>query len=220
MLTRNLLQARVALARAAYSKTDIVLLDDTLSALDAYVGQAIVKNCILSGPLAGRTRILVTHALHVLDKTDYIYVMDNGNIIEQGTYDVRRPSVSDIIIINVVLQALMRDSIVFAHLIEEYGTHESEESETSRVNRRKGTVYTGDSKKKEKEPQRALIQTEERMTGSVSWATYIKYFRFAGSVLWAPAIIALVLLTQASAGEIGVWEIRPGAPLTRVPSRE
>jgi ABC-type bacteriocin/lantibiotic exporter with double-glycine peptidase domain len=76
------------LARAAYSKSDVVLLDDSLSALDAYVGQSIVTNCILTGPLAGRTRILVTHSLHLLDKTDYIYIMDNGVIVEHGTYDV------------------------------------------------------------------------------------------------------------------------------------
>jgi len=76
------------LARAAYSEADIVLLDDPLSAVDAYVGKAILDECLLTGPLADRTRILVTHALHVLDKTDYIYVMDNGVIVEHGTYPV------------------------------------------------------------------------------------------------------------------------------------
>lgn len=81
-------QARVSLARAAYSKSEIVLLDDPLSAVDAYVGKTILENCLLTGPLADRTRILVTHSLHVLDKLDYIYVMDNGEIIEQGTYNV------------------------------------------------------------------------------------------------------------------------------------
>lgn len=85
---KELLQARVSLARAAYSQSDVILLDDPLSAVDAYVGKAILENCLLAGPLANRTRILVTHALHVLDKTDYIYVMDNGVIIEQGTYGV------------------------------------------------------------------------------------------------------------------------------------
>ena len=64
-------------------------MDDSLSAVDAYVGKAILDNCLLSGPLADKTRILVTHALHVLDKTDYIYVMDNGVIAEQGTFEVR-----------------------------------------------------------------------------------------------------------------------------------
>ena len=78
----------MSLARAAYSRSTIVLLDDPLSAVDAYVGKYILENCLLDGPLANRTRILVTHALHVLDKADYIYVMDNGKITGQGTFPV------------------------------------------------------------------------------------------------------------------------------------
>jgi hypothetical protein len=42
--------------------------------------------------MANRTRILVTHALHVLDKTDHIYVMpvtvDEDIIVEKATYEV------------------------------------------------------------------------------------------------------------------------------------
>ena len=83
------MKARVSLARAAYSQSEIVILDDPLSAVDAYVGKYILDHCLLEGPLANRTRILVTHSLHVLDKVDYIYVMDNGAIVEQGTYSVR-----------------------------------------------------------------------------------------------------------------------------------
>ena len=82
------IQARVSLARIAYSQAEIVLLDDPLSAIDAYVGQSILNECLLNGPLAGQTRILATHALHVLHKTDYIYVMENGTIVEEGTYDI------------------------------------------------------------------------------------------------------------------------------------
>jgi hypothetical protein len=54
------------------------------------VGESILENCLLVGPLANRTRILVTHALHVLDKTDYIYVMDEGIqvIVEQANNEV------------------------------------------------------------------------------------------------------------------------------------
>ena len=66
-----------------------MILDDPLSAVDAYVGKYIMDHCLLEGPLSNRTRILVTHSLHVLDKVDYIYVMDNGVIIEQGTCSVR-----------------------------------------------------------------------------------------------------------------------------------
>lgn len=76
------------MARVAYSPSNIVLLDDPLSAVDACVGKFILDNCMLKGPLASKTRILVTHALHVLDKVDYIYVVDEGVIKEQGTYTV------------------------------------------------------------------------------------------------------------------------------------
>lgn len=56
--------------------------------MDAYVGKDILDNCLLRGPLADRTRVLVTHALHVLDKVDYIYVINDGVLVEQGTYEV------------------------------------------------------------------------------------------------------------------------------------
>ena len=63
------------LARAAYLKAEIVLLDDLLSAVDTYVGKSILEKWLLTGPLADCTHILVRHALHVLDKTDYIFVI-------------------------------------------------------------------------------------------------------------------------------------------------
>lgn len=47
-----------------------------------------MENCLVNGPLAKKTRVLVTHALHVFRRMDYIYVMDSGEIKEHGTYDV------------------------------------------------------------------------------------------------------------------------------------
>ena len=87
----------MSLARAVYSSSEVVLLDDSLSAVDAYVGKAILENCLLNGPLADKTRILVTHALHVLDKTDYIYMMEDGVIIEEGTYAVSHVTKTSIV---------------------------------------------------------------------------------------------------------------------------
>lgn len=78
----------MALARAAYAKTDIVILDDTMSAVDAHVGRSILDRCLLSGPLSKRTRIMVTHSMHIVPHSDCVYVMDNGKIIEHGTYKV------------------------------------------------------------------------------------------------------------------------------------
>ena len=84
---------RVCIARAAYEDSEIVLLDDPLSAVDAHVGHQLLHQCILNGPLADRTRVLVTHHLDVLPKADLVLVMDrdennDGRIIQQGTYKV------------------------------------------------------------------------------------------------------------------------------------
>jgi ATP-binding cassette, subfamily C (CFTR/MRP), member 1 len=194
------------LARAAYSLSEVVLLDDSLSALDAYVGQSIVDKCILTGPLAGRTRILVTHALHVLEKTDHVYIMDDGMIIEHGTYDVGNILLYATTIwlsdIKLLVQTLMKSSVAFAHLIDEYGSHENVDRKATRKNTRKPTMHPNAADKPDAmKLGSALIQSEERLTGSVPWVTYIKYFRFAGTVLWIPAIIILVLLSQAASGE-------------------
>ncbi|KAF4621625.1 hypothetical protein D9613_012586 [Agrocybe pediades] len=175
-------KARVSLARAAYSDSDIVLLDDPLSAVDAYVGKSILENCLLSGPLSNKTRILVTHALHVLDRTDYIYVMDNGTIIEQGTY-----------------QDLMAHGPAFSRIMEEYGNLEKdEEVEKSGDKKKKKEGKDGSEEGGAKKGNAGLMQSEERNTGAVTWAVYSKYLRFAGGVVWAPIILSLLLLAQGA----------------------
>ncbi|KAH9950728.1 multidrug resistance-associated ABC transporter [Amylocystis lapponica] len=183
-------KARVSLARAAYSDADIILMDDSLSAVDAYVGKTILENCLLSGPLAGKTRVLVTHALHVLDKTDYIYVMDNGVIAEQGHYN-----------------DLMNDGDVFSRLMEEYGNLEKEEEgivDERDGPKSKAVTPDGDLKTKD-----TLMQAEERVTGAVSYRTYAGFFRFAGGIYWVFALaFSLTMYQGASVANnllLGFW---------------
>jgi ABC-type bacteriocin/lantibiotic exporter with double-glycine peptidase domain len=53
-------QQRVSLARASYSRSEIIILDDPLSAVDAHVGDHIFHQ-LICGYLSDRTRILVTN---------------------------------------------------------------------------------------------------------------------------------------------------------------
>ncbi|KAG5645383.1 hypothetical protein DXG03_006336 [Asterophora parasitica] len=148
-------------------------------------GKAILDQCLLNGPLSDRTRILVTHSLHVLDKTDYIYVMDNGVIVEEGTYD-----------------ALMQDSVVFSRLMDEYGSLEHEKETDKRdTDGKAGATSNNEDGQGLKKSDAALMQAEERNTGSVSWDVYAKYLRFAGGIVWAPIIV--VLLTVVQAAQVG-----------------
>lgn len=64
---------------------DICLLDDTLSAVDAHVGAEIFEHCILDH-LSNKTRIVVTHGLQYLSRSDFVVTMNGGRISEVGTY--------------------------------------------------------------------------------------------------------------------------------------
>nr|XP_002731747.1 PREDICTED: ATP-binding cassette sub-family C member 9-like [Saccoglossus kowalevskii] len=77
---------RICLARALYSNTDVVILDDPLSALDVHVSGHVMEKAIL-GFLCEqqRTVILVTHQIQHLEHANQVLVMDNGQIIQKGT---------------------------------------------------------------------------------------------------------------------------------------
>ncbi|XP_068440086.1 ATP-binding cassette sub-family C member 3 isoform X2 [Clinocottus analis] len=78
---------RVSLARALYSDTDVYLLDDPLSAVDAHVAKHIFDNLIgPEGVLKGKTRILVTHGISFLPQVDNIMVIVDGRMSEMGSY--------------------------------------------------------------------------------------------------------------------------------------
>ena len=81
-------KARVALARAIYrhEQTDLYLLDDPLSAVDAHVSQYLFHQCIRKA-LAGKTRLLVTHQTQYLSYCDRIVILHDGKIIAQGSYN-------------------------------------------------------------------------------------------------------------------------------------
>ncbi|KAI8899807.1 P-loop containing nucleoside triphosphate hydrolase protein [Globomyces pollinis-pini] len=76
---------RISLARACYTSSSLVLLDDPLSAVDAPTAQYLLHKCIL-GILKGRTVILVTHATRLtFPYADFVVCMREGEIINSGT---------------------------------------------------------------------------------------------------------------------------------------
>ncbi|CAI9177984.1 unnamed protein product [Rangifer tarandus platyrhynchus] len=78
---------RISLARATYQNSDIYILDDPLSAVDAHVGKHIFNKVLgPNGLLKSKTRILVTHSIHFLPQVDEIVVVGNGTILEKGSY--------------------------------------------------------------------------------------------------------------------------------------
>ena len=78
-------KARLSLARAVYQDSDIVLMDDPISALDADVRKKVFHQ-VFQGLLADKTRILVTHSIDFLHLADKIVIMKQGQIKAQGTF--------------------------------------------------------------------------------------------------------------------------------------
>lgn len=75
---------RVAIARAIVRDTPILLLDEATSALDAK-SEAVVQNA-LEQLSEGRTTLVIAHRLATVRGADKIIVMDNGQVVDQGTH--------------------------------------------------------------------------------------------------------------------------------------
>ena len=75
---------RSAIARALAQDPPVFVLDDALSAVDAHTEAKILG--ALRGALQGRTSIIVSHRLAAVREADWILVIDDGRIVEEGTH--------------------------------------------------------------------------------------------------------------------------------------
>ncbi len=76
---------RLALARALIKKPKILLLDDTLSAVDNETENKILRN--LNEYIKDLTTIIVSHKISAIMDCDHILVIENGRIREEGTHE-------------------------------------------------------------------------------------------------------------------------------------
>ncbi|MFS0889314.1 ABC transporter ATP-binding protein [Peribacillus frigoritolerans] len=75
---------RISIARALIKNPEILILDDSLSAVDAKTETTIIEN--IQNERAGKTTIITTHRLSAVQHADRIIVLDSGKIIEEGTH--------------------------------------------------------------------------------------------------------------------------------------
>ncbi|KAJ3392648.1 Canalicular multispecific organic anion transporter 2 [Chytriomyces hyalinus] len=166
-------KARVALARAVYDDPDIFLLDDPLAALDAHVGKHIFEKCIKGLKERKKTVLLSTHQLHVLPHVDYVVVVDEGGIVEQGIF----------------ADLAVRERGVLAELVKNMKLG-SPENESNNVKDDDGKTF-----EIQKEPKNdgLAVAEEDRERGAVKLSNLWQYYQFGGG--WPFVILLLVLLT-------------------------
>ncbi|CAN7381851.1 ABC transporter transmembrane domain-containing protein [Peribacillus frigoritolerans] len=75
---------RISIARALIKNPEILILDDSLSAVDAKTETTIIEN--IQNERAGKTTIITTHRLSAVQHADRIIVLDSGKIIEEGNH--------------------------------------------------------------------------------------------------------------------------------------
>ncbi|KAL7831206.1 hypothetical protein SRHO_G00307090 [Serrasalmus rhombeus] len=205
---------RVSLARAVYSKRDIFLLDDPLSAVDAHVGKHIFEECIKK-ELRGKSVILVTHQLQYLEFCDEILLLENGEIKEAGRH-----------------RTLMKAKGRYAQLIANFQLEQSSErkEEASTIpsdSRQEGQddskangivnpafdmsdeeVKPDDSVKeapKTNEGTDQLVTKEVSQEGSVTWRTYHRYCMAAGGYFLLLFVILIFILLVGSTAFSNWW---------------
>jgi ATP-binding cassette subfamily B protein len=75
---------RTAISRAVIRDPRILILDDALSSVDTYTEETILRQ--LTGVMAGRTTILISHRVSTIQNADEIVVLHDGEIAERGTH--------------------------------------------------------------------------------------------------------------------------------------
>ncbi|KAJ7116424.1 ABC transporter [Mycena epipterygia] len=171
---------RLNICRSIYSDTDIQIFDDPLSALDAHVGKAVFHN-VLQNTLSGKTRILVTHALHFLPHVDYIITITDGRIAERGTY-----------------ADLIKNDGEFSKFITEFGSKEQSEGDAEAAEGEDSDITPQADARKKATAGAGIMQTEERNIGAISLEVYKAYISAGNGKIIVPLLLLSLVLLQGA----------------------
>eukprot|EP00698_Gefionella_okellyi_P006037 TRINITY_DN1547_c0_g1_i4.p1 TRINITY_DN1547_c0_g1~~TRINITY_DN1547_c0_g1_i4.p1 ORF type:complete len:1227 (+),score=297.00 TRINITY_DN1547_c0_g1_i4:50-3682(+) len=156
---------RVSIARAAYSDSHVIILDDPLSAVDAHVAQHLFFECF-RGVMKDRAIVLCTNQLQFLPHATRVLLVDKRRVVEAGSYD-----------------ELMAAGGAFAALINSHSSGgAAEEQDNAQAH---APTEVGANAR--------LVQDEGKESGLVPWTCYIKYFRAGHWALFALLIFFFAL---------------------------
>ena len=187
-------KARISLARAMYTNKDIFILDDPISALDANVGQNIMKNCIVDF-LKNKTRILVTHALQYLKYADQIVYIENGEIKWKGTF-----------------KEIQNES--FYRTFSNKKKEEEEEENINNNNNNNENDVKNNSNKINKinnnnnnnnNQIKRITKDESKEQGTISSQVYFSYFSYIGGFILITNLILILISWQVLRVGSDIW---------------
>eukprot|EP00511_Aplanochytrium_stocchinoi_P006837 CAMPEP_0204824926 /NCGR_PEP_ID=MMETSP1346-20131115/2908_1 /ASSEMBLY_ACC=CAM_ASM_000771 /TAXON_ID=215587 /ORGANISM="Aplanochytrium stocchinoi, Strain GSBS06" /LENGTH=1047 /DNA_ID=CAMNT_0051952355 /DNA_START=353 /DNA_END=3496 /DNA_ORIENTATION=- len=203
---------RVSVARAAYSDSDTVILDDPLSALDPEVAGRLFEDCIVAF-MRDRTRIMVTNQLNFLPKCDHVIALsggsesandnaDEGNKSNDKGTDYVHARVPGTIGEQGRYSQLLRSGLDFAALMEKFHGSDkySEENEQNDGDVTvQGNIVVSKEQAAAKKDMRShrLMQVEERAKGAVKLDEYGAYIKSGGGWCFFVFVLSVLILRQA-----------------------
>ena len=181
-------RARISLARALYRNSDVVILDDPLSAVDAKVGRLIFYSAIQDLCLKrGKCVVLVTHQHQFIGDSRCI-LMSGGRIAQVGSF------VDCIHASNGKLHMVVQNT----NEVEEDSSTPSED--TPLPSFIKADYVSSASKESEKDLTSSADtqMMETKASGEISRGTFVSYSRAMGGYVVVSSLLILFTVTQAS----------------------
>ncbi|KIK52113.1 hypothetical protein GYMLUDRAFT_251467 [Collybiopsis luxurians FD-317 M1] len=149
-------KARVTLARAVYSRAEIILLDDVLAALDVHTSKWIVDKCLKGDLIQGRTVLLVTHNVVLVQPVaKFVVSIKDGRVASQSPIE----------------HAISADETLAAEV----------EKDKAEAERARDEIDPQPAPNEPSGKDRKLILKEEVELGNISWSALKLFFASMGS---------------------------------------
>ncbi|CAH1736130.1 unnamed protein product [Aphis gossypii] len=185
-------RARVNLARAIYKEADIYLLDDPLSAVDTHVGKHLFEKCI-KDYLKKKTCILITHQIQYLSNVDQIVLMENANILAEGSYQELQSSGLDFTKLLKSSEGTTDGEIDTTNVINNSLEQLSNLSRQSSI---KSIASSIDENKLNGTQAEPVEVAETRSSGKVSHSVYLSYITAGGNAFKISFLLFICIFTQ------------------------
>lgn len=194
---------RISIARAIYGKSSLLLLDDCFSALDAHVGARVFNSVVNQARKdEGTTILLVTHSMAFARQADHIVYMEKGRIVEQGSYELLSGRSGPFSLF--VGSSLAPDS-------DSESTQHDDDSDQSQCQDPKAEEapekdnIPPNSKGKQEGRGNEIMQAEERLVGTVSGNTYMRYVQMGNAWLTVPLFVTSVIMYLGTSIVSPLW---------------
>lgn len=183
---------RLTLARAIYSRAEILVLDDIFSAVDAHVGRHIFEQCIAGDICRKRTRILVTHHVQLVEShTKYFVELGDETVLHSG------------------LTSELEEDNVLERLRSHASNTEYGEQEAEHLIEDQMDDHDDDANALHRVPSKTAkqyVQEETRETGTVKVKVYASYITASGGMFFW--ILLAVIYFGFEASSLGKHLIR------------